>query len=102
MQLRLAFAVMAHLETEVVLIDEALSVGDEDFRERCVQRIRQMAARGTTIVIVSHELQMMANLCDLALILDHGHLRAFDSASQVVASYLDTYHRKTPVSTLWQ
>ena len=51
MQLRLAFAVLAHLESEVVLIDEALSVGDEEFRERCRQRIRQMARAGTTIVM---------------------------------------------------
>src|SRR5207244_3355857 len=72
MQLRLAFSVMAHLESDVLLIDEALSVADEEFRELCVERIRKMGREGATIVIVSHELEMMAELCDLALVLDHG------------------------------
>ena len=87
MQLRLAFAVMAYLESDVLLIDEALSVADEEFRARCVRRIGQMAREGRTIVLVSHDLEMMADLCDQTLVLDHSRLSAFGTARPVIAAY---------------
>jgi lipopolysaccharide transport system ATP-binding protein len=92
MQLRLAFAVMAYLESDVLLIDEALSVGDQEFRECCVERIRHTGRAGNTIVIVSHELEMMAGLCDAALILDRGRLTALGSARRIVDRYRKTFH----------
>src|SRR5262249_2188512 len=96
MQLRLAFSVMAHLESDVLLIDEALSVGDEEFREVCVERIRKMGHAGTTIVIRRHELEMIAELGDLGLVMDHGHLTSFGAARPVVEQYRETHHGKTP------
>ena len=92
MQLRLAFAVMAHLESDVLLIDEALSFGDQEFRERCVERIRRMGRAGSTIVIVSHELDMLAGLCDLVLVLEHGRVSAFGSARRIIDTYRDSFH----------
>jgi len=87
MQMRLAFAVFAHLESDVLLIDEALSVADQQFRAQCMERIRRMAALGSTVVIVSHELDMMEQTCDQIAVIDRGELRALGSARQVVRDY---------------
>jgi ABC-type polysaccharide/polyol phosphate transport system ATPase subunit len=87
MQLRLAFAVMVFLESDVLLLDEALSVADEEFRRRCVERIRRMAALGRTIVLVSHELDVMADLCDRVLILDQGRVQVIGDARPTIAAY---------------
>lgn len=86
-QVRLAFAVMVYLDADVVLLDEALSVADQDFRRRCLERIREMAAQGRTIVLVSHELEMMAEVCDQALVLDKGELKMFGEARSVISEY---------------
>lgn len=88
MQLRLAFAVFAYLDSDVLLIDEALSVADQDFRGRCMERIREIAAMGRTVVIVSHELPLMAENCDQVLVLDHGRLRALGNAREIIARYV--------------
>ncbi len=87
MQLRLAFAVVAHLESDVLLIDEALAVSDQEFRGRCVDRIRQMAREGRTIAVVSHELPLITDLCDAALIFEAGRVVAQGNARAVVAEY---------------
>jgi len=87
MQLRLAFAVMVFLDSDVLLLDEALSVADQEFRRRSVERIRAMAALGRTIVLVSHELDVMADLCDHVLILDQGRVEVSGAARPVIAAY---------------
>lgn len=87
MHVRLAFAVMVYLDADVLLLDEALSVADQDFRRRCLERIREMAAQGRTIVLVSHELDMMAEVCDHALVLESGRLRMCGDAATVIAEY---------------
>jgi len=87
MQMRLAFAVFVHLDSDVLLIDEGLSVADSDFRLRCMERIRQMASMGRTVVIVSHELDMMSAHCDQIAVLDHGHLRALGRPREVLNEY---------------
>ncbi len=87
MQLRLAFAVVAHLESHVLLIDEALAVGDQEFKARCVDRIRQMAREGRTVAIVSHELGLVEDLCDDALVFEGGRLIRQGHARTVVAEY---------------
>lgn len=92
MQLRLAFAVFAYLESDVLLIDEALSVADQEFRGRCMQRIREMALQGRTVVIVSHELETISANCDQVAVLNRGRLIAFGNAHAVV----DEYRRAQP------
>jgi lipopolysaccharide transport system ATP-binding protein len=87
MQMRLAFAVFAHLDSDVLLIDEGLSVADQDFRTQCMERIRQMTLMGRTVVIVSHELDMMAVHCDQIAVFDKGHLRALGEAQEVLKDY---------------
>src|SRR5207237_2575163 len=77
MQVRLAFAVAAHLEPEILLVDEVLAVGDAEFQEKCLGKMRDVTREGRTVVFVSHNLAAVRSLCTRALLLDHGRL-AFD------------------------
>ena len=86
----LAFAVAIHVEPDVLIVDEALSVGDEAFQRKCFARIEAMRAAGCTILFVSHSSQTVVQLCDRALWLDAGVLRMDGSPRDVVAAY----HRK--------
>lgn len=72
MFVRLAFAVAIHVDPEILLVDEALAVGDLIFQHRCINRIRQMKQEGRTILFVTHDLQALAQFCDQALLLDRG------------------------------
>jgi ABC-2 type transport system ATP-binding protein len=87
MYLRLAFAVAAHLEPDVLLIDEVLAVGDEAFQEKCLARINHFRQAGKTIVIVTHELQHALNLCDRALLLQRGVIVDDGPPGSVLAAY---------------
>jgi ABC-2 type transport system ATP-binding protein len=74
MFLRLAFAVAVHTDPDVFLIDEILAVGDEPFQHKCLERIRSLHAEGRTLVIVSHDLHQMEQLCERGIVLDGGRL----------------------------
>lgn len=74
MFLRLAFAVAVHTDPDVFLVDEILAVGDEPFQKKCLARIRELKASGKALVIVSHDLNMIEQLCDRAILLEHGHV----------------------------
>jgi len=89
MILRLAFAVVAHVDPDVLIVDEALAVGDIAFRQRCMRRIHELRARGTTILFVSHDAMDVKALCDRCLWLENGRTRAIGAADEVVASYLE-------------
>lgn len=80
MFLRLAFAVAIHTEVDILLIDEILSVGDEPFQRKCLARIRQLHASGKTLVVVSHDLNMVAKLCERGVVLHDGRV-VFDGPS---------------------
>lgn len=80
MFLRLAFAVAIHTEVDVLLIDEILSVGDEPFQRKCLARIRELHAEGKTLVVVSHDLNMVARLCQRGIVLKDGRV-VFDGPS---------------------
>lgn len=88
MVLRLAFAVAAHVDPEVLIVDEALAVGDIAFRQRCMRKIHDLRARGVTILFVSHETSDVKALCERCIWLDHGNVRALGEADEVVAQYL--------------
>ncbi|WP_200829946.1 ABC transporter ATP-binding protein [Microbacterium sp. SLBN-154] len=81
MFLRLAFSVAIHTEVDVLLIDEILSVGDEPFQKKCLARIRELHAHGKTLVVVSHDLDMVSNLCERGILLQGGKV-AFDGPSK--------------------
>jgi lipopolysaccharide transport system ATP-binding protein len=88
MSVRLAFAVAAHLEPEILLVDEVLAVGDAEFQRRCLGRMEDLSQSGRTVVFVSHQMQAVAQLCDRALWLDHGRVKRDGTATEVVAEYL--------------
>src|SRR5579864_6560090 len=72
MYARLGFSVAAHLDPEVLIVDEVLSVGDFAFQQRCVDRMRSILKGGTTVLFVSHNLKTVTELCQTAMLLDHG------------------------------
>jgi len=87
MYLRLAFSVSAHLDADILLIDEALAVGDMAFEEKCRKRIRSMVDNGRTVVLVSHQLDSIRTLCDEAMVLDSGRLAFTGSPGDAVRYY---------------
>jgi ABC-type polysaccharide/polyol phosphate transport system ATPase subunit len=88
MYVRLGFAVAVHVDPEVLLIDEVLSVGDEEFSAKCIAKIQEMKYRGVTLLFVTHQLEQVRVLCDRALWLDHGAPRAIGDPVRVVDAYL--------------
>jgi homopolymeric O-antigen transport system ATP-binding protein len=91
MSVRLGFAVAAHLDAEIMLVDEVLAVGDAAFQRKCMTRIRELTAReGRTIVFVSHNLAWIERLCDRVALVDHGAIAACGPVAEVVAGYLHT------------
>lgn len=89
MNLRLGFAIAAHTDSDVFLVDEVLAVGDQYFQRRCVNKIEEFVQQGRTIILVSHDLHAVRSLCDEALWLDRGRVRALGPAREVVDRYLD-------------
>ena len=90
MRLRLGFATAVHVRPRILLIDEVLAVGDAAFQRKCVQRIGQFRAEGCAIVFISHDMGQVEQICDRAIWLDHGHVRASGSAAEVVSAYKST------------
>src|SRR5258707_10898991 len=76
MQTRLGFAVAAHLEAEILLIDEVLSVGDAEFQKRCLGKIKEVAVGGRTVLFISHDMNSVQMLCNRAIWLENGQVRA--------------------------
>ena len=88
MYLRLAFAVAAHLETEILLIDEVLAVGDYRFQEKCLGKMQDVAASGRTVLCVSHSMNSIRRLCNRAIAIEAGELVADGTPDTVIAQYL--------------
>ena len=87
MYVRLGFAIAAHLEPDVLLVDEVLAVGDAEFQARCLHRIQELKRRGVTMILVSHDLGAIEQLCDRVLLLDHGSVLASGDSHDVVTAY---------------
>ena len=88
MYVRLGFAVAVHVDPEILLIDEVLAVGDEEFSQQCIAKIQEMKFRGVTLVFVTHQLDQVRKLCDRALWLDRGATTAIGDPTRVVDAYL--------------
>lgn len=88
MFLRLAFSVAISVEPEILIIDEALAVGDASFQLKCFSKIRTLKARGTTVLLVTHSTQVVIELCDRCVLLDHGRLLADGDPAVVAPQYL--------------
>jgi ABC-2 type transport system ATP-binding protein len=74
MYLRLAFSVAVHTDPDVFLVDEILAVGDEPFQKKCLAKIKELAAAGKTLVVVSHDLDLVAHVCERGVLLEHGRV----------------------------
>ena len=88
MYVRLAFAVAAHLEPEILIVDEVLAVGDTSFQKRCLGKIGSVAKQGRTVLFVSHNMGAVQSLCRRAILLDGGRIKADGDVHSVVAQYL--------------
>jgi len=88
MQVRLAFAVAAHLEPEILLVDEVLAVGDAEFQKRCLGKMKDTANAGKTVIFVSHNMTSISRLCDRAILLEKGSLIKDGQSSEVISHYL--------------
>ena len=91
MYMRLAFAVAAHLEPEILMVDEVLSVGDFTFQKKCLARMEQVATDGRTVLFVSHNTAAVASLCRRAYLLDRGRIVAAGAARDVVGEYIAAF-----------
>ena len=90
MYVRLAFAVAAHFEPEILFVDEVLAVGDAEFQARCLGRMEEFGNSGRTVIFVSHNMQAVAQLCDRAILLEGGRLVREGPSEEVVAYHLQT------------
>jgi lipopolysaccharide transport system ATP-binding protein len=93
MYVRLAFAVAAHLQPEILLVDEVLAVGDAEFQRKCLGKMQEVSGAGRTVVFVSHNMAAVQRLCSRAFVIDKGRLQFDGPAPEAVAAYLD---RTTP------
>ncbi len=91
MRLRLGFAVAAHLEPEILLVDEVLAVGDVGFQKKCLDTMSDLQSGGRTVLFVSHNLAAVENLCPRAIWIDRGCVREDGDARSVIQSYLSTF-----------
>ena len=88
MYMKLAFAIAAHLDSDIVLMDEVLAVGDLNFRNKCMDKIREIASSGRTILLVSHSIHRIRMLCDRCIFLDNGKLDYEGSVEESVHRYV--------------
>jgi lipopolysaccharide transport system ATP-binding protein len=95
MYVRLAFAVAAHLEPEILLVDEVLAVGDINFQKKCLGKMGDVARAGRTVVLVSHQMNQMRKLCDRVVWVDGGAIRMVGPAHEVVSAYESAMSRGT-------
>ncbi len=87
MYLRLAFSVAVHTNPDVFLIDEILAVGDEPFQKKCIRKIKELAEAGKTLVVVSHDLDLVSKICDRGVLLDRGNV-TFDGPVEAAVKML--------------
>lgn len=88
MQMRLGFALATFERSDLLLVDEALAVGDASFQQKCIKRFQEFKEAGSLVLVVSHDLGMLRSVCDRMLLLDHGRLLAFDDTQHVVDAYM--------------
>ncbi|GAB4140614.1 MAG: ABC transporter ATP-binding protein [Thermogutta sp.] len=87
MQVRLAFAVAAHLEPEILIIDEVLAVGDAEFQKRCLGKMNEVSRSGRTVLFVSHNMAAVEGLCTKGLLLDHGKIVCYGAVPHIIERY---------------
>jgi lipopolysaccharide transport system ATP-binding protein len=96
MRVRLGFAVAAHLEPEILLVDEVLAVGDGDFQRKCLRAMDNLRSGGRTVLFVSHNLVAVENLCSRAIWIDNGQIRKDGPAREVIEAYMSGFAAADP------
>lgn len=91
MYVRLAFAVAAHLEPEILIIDEVLAVGDAEFQKKCMGKMKEVAGQGRTVIFVSHNINAIQNLCEKGIFLADGVIISCDNIDAVITKYLNSF-----------
>ena len=91
MYVRLAFAVAAHLEPEILIIDEVLAVGDAEFQKKCLGKMKDVASEGRTVIFVSHDLEAVSSLCDRGILLNKGEIQLIDTIPEVLNRYNNNF-----------
>jgi len=91
MYVRLAFAVAAHLEPEILLVDEVLAVGDAAFQKKCLGKMGEVAKGGRTVLFVSHNMGAVRSLCDRSILVDQGHVLLDGEPAEIISAYLSEY-----------
>jgi ABC-type polysaccharide/polyol phosphate transport system ATPase subunit len=89
MYMRLGFSVAVHVDPDILIVDEILAVGDQAFQSKCLERIYEMKRKGVTILMVSHDLDSMRNLCSHLVWMEHGRVQAAGPSNEVAASYME-------------
>ena len=100
MYVRLAFAVAAHLEPEILLVDEVLAVGDIEFQKKCIGKMEGVAREGRTVLVVSHSMSMVKALCSKAVLLDKGCIKTVGPVDDVVVQYLNAIRADSAERTI--
>lgn len=100
MYMRLGFSIAIHVRPQILLVDEVLAVGDQAFQLRCLDKISEMKRRGLTIVLVTHDLKSVRDLCHRAIWLDDGEVQAMGAVDQVIEQYLAQVHLEDEQSLL--
>jgi lipopolysaccharide transport system ATP-binding protein len=98
MRVRLGFSIAAHLDPEILLVDEVLAVGDAAFQRKCLGKLGDVTGEGRTIMFVSHDMAAIQNLCSTAYALDHGRVFASGEANDVISRYLESVSRPQTLS----
>jgi ABC-2 type transport system ATP-binding protein len=96
MYVRLAFAVAVHTDPDIILVDEVLAVGDEAFQRKCLDKIREFQAEGRTIILVSHNLGQIIEMCDRAIVLHHGEIAIDSKPREAVSVFRDILEGRRP------
>jgi lipopolysaccharide transport system ATP-binding protein len=91
MRVRLAFSVAAHLEPEILIIDEVLAVGDSAFQKKCIQKMELVAREGRTVLFVSHNMGMISDLCSKCILLNSGEIEEIGETKDIVGKYVSDY-----------
>lgn len=101
MYMRLGFSVAIYVDPEILIIDEILAVGDRPFQAKCIDRIYELKDRGVTILLVSHNLEIMRRLCTNLIWLESGQLQAMGETEEIAELYAASGHAADPASKLW-
>ena len=97
MYVRLAFAVAAHLEPEILIVDEVLAVGDAEFQKKCLGKMKDVSGKdGRTVLFVSHNMTAMNSLCDSAIYMRNGRVQQIGETSEIINAYLSSGSNQFP------